>query len=487
MPHTTNLFLLPSENQEQQDFLSGRRLVFVMCAVFALYLLTYLAMWPQAPILAGDSKGYMAMARDLSGGLPHQSTIRTPGYPLWLLWLGSAYTPTKSLFVAGLLTHFLVVCMLMSILRHFNLPTMIVLISAVLLLLPPYVQSAALVMTENLTEFALMSAAWLLFWALKQNHWFSSGIAGVAIAAAALVRPTYQFLWVAFALSVCLASLLSGAGKRQVKSNLAMLGITLLLVLAMLGAYSGYNQKRFGFFGLTYALGVNLCDKTALFVDALPESYEPLRSSLIRQRDASLLHGKSHTAEQYPWDHWEELKTDLNQNDLALAKKLARANAELIARNPLSYLLSVAKAAVSLLFPYVTRAVGGQSAMAQAAWSGLHFVVIGVFLVQLILVFGVELWTQSLRGIGAAAERCETAYLWRLAYLLSLAIVAYTIVVSALTDSGNPRYRSPTDPLLVMNAALGIGLWWQRMRAIRTNCGENSKILAQPTVNKTKR
>ena len=256
------------------------------------------------------------------------------------------------------------------------------------------------------------------------------------------------------------------------------MSVTLLLVLGMLGIYSGYNQKRFGFFGLTYALGVNLCDKTALFVDSLPESYEPLRSSLIRQRDASLLHGKSHTAEQYPWDHWDDLKADVNQDDLTLAKHLARANAELIARNPLNYLLSVAKAAAGLLFPYVTRTVGGQSAVAQAAWSGLHFVVIGIFLAQLCLVLGVELWTQSLRGAGFAAETSESAYFWRLAYFLSLATVAYTMVVSAMTDSGNPRYLSPTVPLMVMNAALGVGLWWQRVQALRATPRNDPKTLA---------
>jgi hypothetical protein len=243
--------------------------------------------------------------------------------------------------------------------------------------------------------------------------------------------------------------------------------VALTVSVAMLGGYSIYNQKRFGYFGLTYALGINLSDKTALFVERLPESYGLLRSSLIRERDASLLQGKSHTAEQYPWDHWDKLKADLKQDDVSLAKDLARANLHLIVRSPLNYLLSVAEAAVGLLFPYVTSFASGESPTVQALCGALHFLTLGIFLLQLCLVVGLELWTQSLRWSACGVQVCKGGYRWRLAYLLPLATLVYTIVVSAMADTGNPRYRSPADPLLVMNTALGISFWLQRIRAVR--------------------
>jgi hypothetical protein len=89
------------------------------------------------------------------------------------------------------------------------------------------------------------------------------------------------------------------------------------------------------------------------------------------------------------------------------------------------------------------------------------------FLVQLCFVLGRELWTLSLRWSGCPAESYEDDYNWRLAYFLSLAIVIYTIVISAMADEGNPRYRSPADPLLLMNTALGVSFWWHRLRAAR--------------------
>jgi hypothetical protein len=237
----------------------------------------------------------------------------------------------------------------------------------------------------------------------------------------------------------------------------------------MLGAYCRHNQKQFGYFGLTYALGINLLDKTALFVERLPESFEPLRSALIRHRNAALVEDQYHTAGQYPWQgrHWEELKTELGKDDVSLAKDLARANMVLIFKHPLNYLSSVIQAAATLLFPYVTTYVSGGSVMAQALWSALHFVTMAAFFLQLCFVLGGELWALSLQWSGCPVSRREDEYDWRLAYFLSLAIVVYTIVISAMADEGNPRYRSPADPLLLMNTALGVGFWWQRLRAAR--------------------
>jgi len=297
----------------------------------------------------------------------------------------------------------------------------------------------------------------------------SACAAGAAIGATALIRPTYQLLWVALTLSVWLAWYMSPGGNRGLKKPFIMTAVTFLVVATMLGGYCGYNQKRFGYFGLTYALGINLLDRTALFVERLPESYEPLRSSLIRLRDKGLIEGKSHTAEQYPWGrHWEELKGELGRkDDVGLAKDLARANALLILKNPLNYLLAVAKSAVGLLFPHVTTFVSRGSTLAQGLWSTMHFLTLAAFFLQLCFVLGSELWTQSLRWSGCPASDHGGERGWRLAYFVSLGGLAYTIAVSAATSTGNPRYRSPADALLIMNAALGFGLWSQRLRTAR--------------------
>ncbi len=458
----------PREAPAKQDSLGGRRVILTLGAVFVLYLLTYLVLWPKAPVGEPDSQSYLDMARGLSHGRLDQPSIRTPGYPLLLLALGSTQNPTKALFITGLFLHFLVLCMVVAVLQKCKVPRLAVMIAFVLLLLPYNVQAAAFVMTENLTEFALAGTACLLWWALRQHGVMAAAAAGAMIAADALIRPTYQLLWVALLASVWLAWYLSGAGKRCLQKAFLVMVVALLVVLAMLGGYCRYNQKQFGYFGLTYSLGINLSDKTALFVERLPESFEPLRSALIRHRNAALVEDQYHTATPYLCGrHWEELKTELRQDDVSLARDLARANAVLIFKHPLNYLSSVVQAAATLLFPYVTTFVSGGSVMAQALWSAVHFLTMAAFLVQLCFVLGGELWTLSLRWSGRTVESREDDYNWRLAYFLSLAIVVYTIVISAMAEEGTPRYRSPADALLLMNTALGVGFWWHRLRAAR--------------------
>jgi len=459
----------PREAPTKPDSPGGRQVILILGAVFVLYLLTYLLWWRKVPVLDVDSQSYQDMARDLSHGRLDQPSIRTPGYPLLLLALGSAQNPTKALVVTGLILHFLVLGMVVAMLRKCRVPPLVVVFASVLLLLPYNVQAAAFVMTENLTEFALAVTVCLLWWALRQKPVMAAAAAGAAIAADALIRPTYQLLWLALMASVWLAWYLSGEGRSGLRRASRVMGVTLLVVLVTLGGYCRYNQTHFGYFGLTYALGINLLDKTALFVERLPESFEPLRSALIRHRNAALIEDQYHTAGQYPWQgrHWEELKTELGKDDVSLAKDLARANMVLIFKHPLNYLSSVVQAAATLLFPYVTTFVSGGSVMAQTLWSALHFLTMATFLVQLCFVLGRELWTLSLRWSGCPAESYEDDYNWRLAYFLSLAIVIYTIVISAMADEGNPRYRSPADPLLLMNTVLGVSFWWHRLRAAR--------------------
>src|SRR5436190_19465836 len=71
-----------------------------------------------------------------------------------------------------------------------------------LLLLPPYAENTATIMTENLTQFCLaLSVAGLAFWFRKRNMiWLF--VSALAIAYSGLTRPTYQVL--AFVIAGCL-------------------------------------------------------------------------------------------------------------------------------------------------------------------------------------------------------------------------------------------------------------------------------------------
>ena len=68
-----------------------------------------------------------------------------------------------------------------------------------ILLLPPYVESAAYVLTENLTEAMLVAGfVSFVFWFLhKKGIWIF--VSALTVGYAALTRPTYQLLALAMA------------------------------------------------------------------------------------------------------------------------------------------------------------------------------------------------------------------------------------------------------------------------------------------------
>ena len=69
-------------------------------------LIGYATLWYAAPILTGDSFGYMRLATDLRQLHISEFHQRTPGYPLILLLTGSGSKPTLGLFYVSLAMHF---------------------------------------------------------------------------------------------------------------------------------------------------------------------------------------------------------------------------------------------------------------------------------------------------------------------------------------------------------------------------------------------
>src|SRR5574339_167049 len=73
--------------------------------LFTAAFMAYAWLWPQAPVMEGDSPQYLEVARDLTDFRIDALHDRTPGYPLLLVLTGSTETPTRALFYASLLLH----------------------------------------------------------------------------------------------------------------------------------------------------------------------------------------------------------------------------------------------------------------------------------------------------------------------------------------------------------------------------------------------
>src|SRR5262249_34989176 len=151
-----------------------------------------------------------------------------------------------------------------------------------ILLLPPYVEYAAYVMAENLTEFMLVGGfVALVAWFLRRGTtWLIAS--WVAFAYSGLSRPTYQI--VAFAVTACLLVMpvlfrwVPFTWREMIKPSIVLVGTTLIII----GGYSYINYRNFGYLGTTPLLGFSLSTRTLRVIERLPDEYSAIRKILLQ-------------------------------------------------------------------------------------------------------------------------------------------------------------------------------------------------------------
>ena len=143
----------------------------IVFAAILLITLAYGCVWTNAPIQGGDSRDYMDLALQLKNGTLKEPHDRVIGYPILLLLTASAEAPTRMLFWLSLLLHAITVSCLYVILRSIKAPFPLAALTCGILLLPPYVQTTAYVLTENAAEFKLaVTVTALNLWYAKQQQ-----------------------------------------------------------------------------------------------------------------------------------------------------------------------------------------------------------------------------------------------------------------------------------------------------------------------------
>ena len=131
--------------------------------LFAAAFCFYGALWSKAPATQPDSGSYLRLAQDLSDFHIDRAQERTPGYPVLLLLTGSSQSPNRGLFYVSLALHFASIWLLASVLWRAGLSGRKVTLFSLILLLPPFVEPAAYVLTETLAE-AMLAANKFLRW-----------------------------------------------------------------------------------------------------------------------------------------------------------------------------------------------------------------------------------------------------------------------------------------------------------------------------------
>ena len=414
----------------------------------------YGILWPGAPVMEGDSPQYLEVARDLRDFRIDDIHDRTPGYPALLALTGSTDAPTRALFYASLLIHFGSVWLLALALHVSGASTRALTAFGILLTLPPYVEPAGYVMTENLAQFALAAGlTGLVMWfRARRTAWLVA--ASLAIGYAGFTRPVYQML--AFALAAGLI-LFPGVVRRlglTYRDAVTAAAVLVLGSVVILGGLCVRNFTAFGFFGIAPTIGFHLSTKTTSLLERLPDEYAVVRDILIRERDAQLVKpGGKHNGAQAVWHARDELSKATGLSTPQLSAYLVKMNLRLIVQSPVEYLEDVGRAVAAYWFP----AAGPLASMGSSAlrwlWALMHLAVVAV----LIMTAG-AVWR-------AMPARLSGPSHMPVAYLLSAAIVIYTMLLSCFLDIGEPRQRRPTDVLLLFMCFAAAHLWIRLRRS----------------------
>jgi hypothetical protein len=441
------------------------RTALIAATLYLLATLAYTLLWVRAPISAPDSSSYHAAAQDLLDGDLDALQFRPPGYPLLLIMTGSAVAPTKALFVGSLLLHFAASWLLLAMLNALGFRERVLWVAMVLLALPPYLENAAYVLSESLTEFVLvLLIASLAFWLIgRRNGWLI--VASLVLGVSSLVRPSLQYLGVPLIVTIAALYWLFRRPLIMLRQVGMASGVLLAGALVLIGGWSALNASRFGFFGLNPGgLGWSLSTQTAPFIEQLPDEYAEARDVLVKYRDEQMLvPGSSHTGRQYYDNAAPELSRVTGMEGEALDQYVVRINLALISEAPLNFLMSVIQGSASYwLMPYTTIANMGSGGL-QLIWSAYQMGVIVAFFVITMVVFGALLiemtrWVQGNRRDVPLArfapvqmELGITALIW--------ALLVYNMFISTVIHYGETRYRTPLDALILVCCFLGVRVW----------------------------
>lgn len=430
--------------------------------LFSAALIIYGIAWSNSMVIAADTPGYFEAARDLADLNLDQLNDRPPGYPLLLLLTGASSHPTRRLFFTALLLHLVTIWMLSVVLHNMGLNGLWLKLFGSILILPPYVQSCAMIMTESLAQFCLaLTVACFIIW-LRNRRTIYLVITSSAIGYSALTRPTYQALSLVIVLSVLpLAGYLGCLNRREmIRAALSLIAVSAILV----GGLSAFNYSRFGYFGITPLLGYNLSTRTVRFWDRLSDNEDRVvKDVLIKTRDSELISpGSSHTGLQSIYAARPEIIRLTGMSRIEASRYLVRMNLNLIMRAPLNYLQEVGCAlGGSYWFPANSSLANMNSRVIQMIWSLLHFMIIGCFLTTGLFLSGAladSFLKARLTELDPSPLPSETKY-QILTYCLAGTIVIYTMIISCAIDIGDPRFRLPTDCLILLMVFLAPMLW----------------------------
>jgi len=452
--------------------LQARWLIPLLCLTVTLSaILFYPLVWSDAPFLQHDSHEYLQSARHILAWPWSSPPIRTPGYPLFLMLSGQT-APTRTLVVLQLLLHFSATWLLADLLRKLGVRPALIVLFCLLMALPPYVQSAAHVLTEVPAEFTVAVG-----FAFTLRYFISRSTASLIIAAlvwsfSGLVRPANALvLPFAIALAVATDRALFSASPWRSSHRVLTILVGALAPLAVLILYSSVNWACCGYFGPTPRTAYHLSTRAVESFDHIPDGafrniLTATRNRLYAGEGGRSLHRRYWAAEIAK----DEIMKATGLAPLEFHRRLQAISLALIVQHPLQYLRTVVDAGFTILLPYRAphNSYGVLDRFATPLWYIPHLALIAGLSVAALLLgatFVAELLLPGLlKGRIPGEARATVVGLG-----LALGVFASVAFLSCALDIGEPRQRSFVDPLGWWACLLAADLWrrarqWQNVQ-----------------------
>jgi hypothetical protein len=414
--------------------------IIVGWTLFALaVILLYAFLWKGAPFRGTDTTDYLNAAEAIAKGDLATRQPRTPGFPLYLILVGTG----RRFFIISLALHLIAVGLLAWVLRSVGARRHLVWLFVLVSVLPPFVQKDAYLLTEGLFEF-LMVAGVALLW-LQRRSWAHPLLSGLALALATITRPQNQL----FPLVICPLMFRFFGWKQGMKFASLLIAPSILLV----GDLMAYNYARYHDPNLTYLLGFHLGTRTVTLFDDIRDPQ--VRQIMVATRNAA--YGDPNRVVYWTTNYTRsELMRVTDKSPAELARFMLGIHLSLIRHHPLAYLEEVGRANVHFWFPDLSRQTNTRPAVAFVS-------MLTQMLLSIMFWLAFLVWAGlSLAGVFMRIPDWLPDPILRWGYTASMAAIFYTSVICTAIDMGEARYRSTVDLLILFIIIVTVEFLWRQ-------------------------
>lgn len=319
----------------------------------------------------------------------------------------------------------------------------------------------ASILSETLTAFFVCLTVFFAFSVVDNSKLRPSTcfLVGITSSLAGLTRPLFQLLPIALMLVVTYAQY-SRCRRLHIKNILLSASSILLPFLILIVGWSYVNYNRFGYFTLSTLTGYHLTEHSGKFIEKAPEEYEIITDIYIQERDKKV--ATTGTPAGTIERARRKMLASSGLSHAELPKKLTKMSIALFITNPVSYGKSVIQSFILFWFP----APYHQGYSVGRFFSGREVWWVYIYSFVYLLFIAVYFSFMSLLVISSRIR----ALLWKSDMAVIFSIIAYTSIVSSMTEFGeNARHKVPIESLVMGLVVLFIYLIASYRRSLRAS------------------